>query len=169
MEMKKFIFSHIVAASSNDVIGYQNKLPWHIPEDLKFFRNKTRRHTVIMGRKTFNSLGSPLPQRANIVISRSAQDSNQSDVYWVTSFEKAMETAQKISNQQEIFIIGGGEIYKQSLDKIQRIYLTRIHKEYKGDTFYPSIPLYDFHLVEETKHKGNPSFSFLTYERITNF
>ncbi len=164
--MKKFIFSHITAASSNNVIGYQNELPWHIPEDLKFFRSKTRNHTVIMGRKTFESLGSPLPQRANIIISRSAQKSENPHVHWTTNIEKAMKMAQEVSDEEEIFIIGGGEIYKQSLDKVQRIYLTRIHQEYKGDAFYPEVPLHKFQLVEEKKHEGQPSFSFLTYKRI---
>ena len=164
--MKDFIFSHIVAASSNNVIGIKNELPWHIPEDLKFFRNKTREHTIIMGRKTFESLGSPLPKRCNIVISRSPQKTEQPNVYWTTNIEKAMQIAQEVSPQKEIFIIGGGEIYKQSLDKVQRIYLTRIYKEYQGDAFYPEVPLDQFQMVDEKKHEGDPKFSFITFERI---
>ena len=164
--MDHFIFSHIVAASSNNVIGVQNELPWNIPEDMKFFREKTRGHTIIMGRKTFESLGSPLPKRNNIVISRSTHTSNQQNVYWTTNIEKAMQMAQEISPLKEIFIIGGGEIYKQSINKVQRIYLTRIYKEYQGDAFYPEVPLNQFKISEEKKHDGDPAFSFMTYERI---
>lgn len=156
------ICSHIVAVSQNNVIGMQNKLPWNIPEDLKFFKGKTRDRTVIMGRKTFESLGSPLPQRLNIVISRSQIFAG---VIMAETIEEAIKKAQREKNPHEIFIIGGGEIYKQSLDKIQKIYLTRIYKDYVGDAFYPEVPKDQFHLAEKIDHKGDPDFSFLTYVR----
>ena len=156
------ICSHIVAVSQNNVIGIQNKLPWNIPEDLKFFREKTRGRTVIMGRKTFESLGSPLPQRLNIVISRSQIFAG---VIMAVNIDEAIEKAQKEKNPYEIFIIGGGEIYKQSLNKVQKIYLTRINKKYEGDAFYPEVPEDQFNLVEKVEHKGDPDFSFLTYVR----
>ena len=156
------ICAHIVAASANNVIGVQNKLPWNIPEDLKFFRDKTRGHTVIMGRKTFESLGSPLPKRLNIVISRSQ---NFKGVLMASTIDEAIKKAQKEESANEIFIIGGGEIYKQSLNKVQKIYLTRIHKNYEGDTFYPEVPENQFHLVGQIDHKADPDFSFLTYIR----
>ena len=153
---------HIVAAASNNVIGIQNKLPWNIPEDLKFFKNKTKACTVIMGRKTFESLGFPLPQRKNIVISRSQTFEG---VIMAFNIEEAIKKAQKEKNPDEIFIIGGAEIYKQSLNKVQKIYLTRIHKNYEGDTFYPEVPKDQFYLAEKIDHKGDPDFSFLTYIR----
>ena len=156
------ICSHIVAVSQNNVIGIKNKLPWNIPEDLKFFRNKTKGRTVIMGRKTFESLGSPLPQRLNIVISRSQIFEG---VIMANDIDEAIKKAQKEKNPHEFFIIGGGEIYKQSLDKVQKIYLTRIYKKYEGDAFYPEVPEDQFHLVEQIDHKGDPDFSFLTYVR----
>ena len=165
--MKKLTFSHIVAASLNNVIGNQNELPWHIPEDLKFFRSKTKNHPVIMGRKTFDSLGSPLPKRINIIISRSPQKSDLPNVYWTSHLDEAMQIAQEVSDKEEVFIIGGGEIYKQSLHKVQKIYLTRIYQKYEGDVFYPEVPLEKFQLVEEKKQEGNPAFSFLTYEKIS--
>jgi len=154
--------SHIVAVSQNNVIGVQNKLPWNIPEDLKFFRNKTRGRTVIMGRKTFESLGSPLPQRLNIVISRSQIFEG---VIMAVNMDEAIGKAQKEKNPHEIFIIGGGEIYKQSLSKVQKIYLTRIYRNYKGDVFYPEVPEDQFYLSEKIDRKGDPDFSFLTYVR----
>jgi len=154
--------SHIVAVSQNNVIGVQNKLPWNIPEDLKFFRNKTRGRTVIMGRKTFESLGSPLPQRLNIVISRSQIFEG---VIMAVNMDEAIGKAQKEKNPHEIFIIGGGEIYKQSMSKVQKIYLTRIYRNYKGDVFYPEVPEDQFYLSEKIDRKGDPDFSFLTYVR----
>ena len=153
---------HIAAASSNNVIGIKNKLPWHIPEDLKFFKNKTRGQTVIMGRKTFESLGSPLPERKNIVISRSQSFDG---TVRADTIDEAIKKAQAEEQPNEIFIIGGGEIYKQSLNKVQKIYLTRIHKNYEGDAFYPDIPADQFQLTEKIDRKGNPDFSFLTYVR----
>lgn len=156
------ICSHIVAASTNNVIGVRNKLPWNIPEDLKFFKDKTQGHTVIMGRKTFESLGKPLPQRINIVVSRSQ---NFDGVVMVSTVDEAIIRAQKEKGPDEIFIIGGGEIYRQSLNKVQKIYLTRIHKDYEGDAFYPEVPKNRFYLTEKIDHKGDPAFSFLTYVR----
>ncbi len=156
------ICSHIVAVSTNNIIGVQNKLPWNIPEDLKFFRDKTRGHTVIMGRKTFESLGSPLPKRVNIVISR---HQNFEGVIMASTIDEAIKKAQKEESSKEIFIIGGGEIYKQSLDKVQKIYLTRIHKNYEGDAFYPEVPTDQFRLAEKVDRKADPDFSFLTYIR----
>lgn len=153
---------HITAVSSNNVIGIQNKLPWHIPEDLKFFRDKTRNCTVIMGRKTFESLGSPLPGRKNIVISRKKSFEG---VLMAEGVDSAIKKAQKEKNPNEIFIIGGAEIYKQSLNSVQKIYLTRIHKNYEGDVFYPEVPKDQFYLAEKIDHKGDPDFSFLTYIR----
>jgi len=156
------ICAHIVAASQNNVIGMQNKLPWNIPEDLKFFRDKTRDRTVIMGRKTFESLGAPLPRRLNIVISRSQIFE---EVIMASTIDEAIEKARKEKNAHEFFIIGGGEIYKQSLNKIQKIYLTRIYRNYEGDSFYPEVPKDQFRLIEQLDYKGNPDFSFLTYVR----
>ena len=156
------VFVHIAAVASNNVIGIQNKLPWNIPEDLKFFRNKTRNSVVIMGRKTFESLGSPLPKRHNIVISRSQKFKG---VVMAVTIDEAIKKAQKEKTQNEIFIIGGAEIYKQSLNKVQKIYMTRIHKNYEGDTFYPEVPKDQFHLAEKIDRKGDPDFSFLTYVR----
>ena len=160
-----FIFSHIVAASQNHVIGFQNKLPWHIPEDLKFFHDKTKNHVVVMGRKTFESLGKPLPKRVNIIITQNPKFKRDFENTFVcTSLDQALLKAQEVSEKKEIFITGGGEIYKLSLPLVHRIYLTRIHQKYTGDSFYPEVPN-DFKLIHQENRKGSPAFSFLTYER----
>ena len=163
------ILSHIVAVSTNNVIGFNNQLPWNIPEDLKFFQEKTKGHTLIMGRKTFESLGKPLPYRVNIVVSKNKnfKDSikNKNQVFVFSDLDSAVKYAQERVQGSEIFIIGGGEIYRQSLSKVQKIYLTRIHQKYQGDAFYPEIPEDQFQLTERLDRPGSPPFSFLTYTR----
>jgi len=163
--LNPFIFSHIAAASQNNVIGFQNKLPWHIPEDLKFFHHQTKNHVIVMGRKTFESLRKPLAHRIHMVITRNPNFKLKDENCFVfPSLDLALKEAQKKSQKKEIFITGGGEIYKLSLPLVHRIYLTRIHQKYKGDAFYPEIPS-DFKLVHQEDHLGPPEFSFLTYER----
>ena len=202
MKNNNLFYSHICAAAKNNSIGLKGKLPWHIPEDLKFFQEKTKGKALIMGRKTFESLGRPLPHRLNIVVTRQKNLPGLSPSFGLPghslssgsssslSFPRKRESSQKNSALcaicpslnlaldfcshpevvkkygQEIFIIGGGEIYKQSLSFVQKIYLTRIHKNYEGDAFYPEIPK---NLFQETKRKNrsaDPSYSFITYERI---
>ena len=164
---KKIILSHIAAVSKNNVIGYKGKLPWHIPEDLKYFFNKTKHKVLIMGRKSFDSLGGKaLPNRLNIVLTR--QKSFQAeDAKVLPNFTEALRYAQKPFVLEkygtEIFIGGGGEIYKQTLLLMDKLYVTRIHKEYEGDAFYPNIPEERFQLLSQDDRKG---FSFLVYEKI---
>ena len=166
--MFRSILSHITAVSSNNVIGRNNQLPWNIPEDLKFFQEKTKGHTLIMGRKTFESLGKPLPHRVNIVVSKNKNFKNSinkksGQVFVFSDLDSAIGYAKEKSKDPEIFIIGGGEIYRQSLSKVQKIYLTRIHQEYEGDAFYPEVPKDQFELTERLDRPGPPPFSFLTY------
>lgn len=165
------ILSHIVAAAKNGVIGTQNSLPWELPEDMKFFREKTKGHIMIMGRKTFDSFGGkPLPHRFHIVITRHENKSEIPNVVYVKSIADALEKARLVLNQypEEVFIIGGGEIYAQTIHIVDRIYLTRIDKDFDGDAIYPMIPQNEFFL-EEKKDRHDPiSFSFLTYRRIKN-
>ena len=137
------IISHIAAMAENRVIGANNSLPWHIPDDLKFFKEKTNGHILIMGRKTFESIKAPLPSRFHIVVTRK-KDIHFSDhplVSAVSSLEQAYQTAKTLTSQygEEVFIAGGGEIYTQSLSHAQRLYLTIIHKKIDGDTFYPNV------------------------------
>ncbi len=130
--------SLIVAASQNNAIGKNNMLLWHLPNDLKFFKNTTWAMPIAMGRKTFESLGNkPLNGRLNIVITR--QKNWQAEgVVSVNSIEDAIFLA-KSHDYKELFIAGGGEIYKECLDKANKIYLTRIHAKVEGDTFFPEL------------------------------
>lgn len=160
------ILTHITAMSENRVIGTQNKLPWSIPEDLKFFREKTKGHIMIMGRKTFDSLGAkPLPQRFHIVITRQNLQSTHPLVKYVKTLDEAIDLAKTLTSQwgEEVFIAGGGEIYKQSMDRTDKIYLTVIYQNFEGDTYYPEVPTERFKLVEKSDRTDPVPFSFLTY------
>ena len=162
------ILSHITAMAKNRVIGINNTLPWDIPEDMKFFRSKTKGHILIMGRKTFESLGAPLPGRFHIVITRQTNFKfEHPQVKIVASIEEAIKTAEAILPQwpEEVFIIGGGEIYKQSLPITHRVYLTIIDREYAGDAYYPELPE-NFKLTEKKEVPGDVPFAFTTWERI---
>jgi dihydrofolate reductase len=131
------MISLIVAASTNNAIGKNNQLLWHLPNDLKFFKNTTWGMPVIMGRKTFEAVNKPLPGRFNIVITR--QDDWKADgVIVAIDLKNALQKADE-TNCNEIFIIGGGEIYKQSMEMADTIYLTRVHATLDGDTFFPVI------------------------------
>ncbi|MEO6220032.1 MAG: dihydrofolate reductase [Ginsengibacter sp.] len=131
------MLSHIVAASENNVIGSHNELPWNLPNDFKYFKNKTWGMPVIMGRNTYESLKKSLPGRINIVVT-SKHDWQPEEVFVSNNIDDAIEKA-KESDAKEIFIIGGGEIFKETMDKISRIYITRVHTTINGDTFYPEF------------------------------
>jgi dihydrofolate reductase len=132
--------SLIVAVSQNHVIGKDNALIWHLPADMSYFKEKTTGHCIITGRKNYESIPQkfrPLPNRTNLVISRQ-KDYAAPGAIVCTSLEEALKEARKIENQ-EIFIIGGGEIFKQSLHLADRIYITRIHADFEGDVFFPEL------------------------------
>ncbi len=167
------ILSQILACSENRVIGTQGALPWDIPEDMQFFKDTTKGHIMIMGRKTFDSFnGRALPHRSHIVITRdpskhSFPSTEKSPVAFVASLEDAIALAETQTTQwgEEVFIIGGGEIYKQSLAKTHKIYLTLIHREFPGDTYYPEIDEKVFTLSDRRDVPSPIPFSFLTYLR----
>ena len=129
--------SLIVAVAENGVIGHNNQLIWHLPNDLKQFKRLTTGHCIIMGRKTFDSIGKPLPNRTSIIISRNT-DFQIENCITVSSLENAISEAKKIENE-ETFIIGGAEIYRLALPIVDKIYLTEVHHAYEGDTFFPEI------------------------------
>ena len=148
----------IVATSENNVIGKGNDIPWYIPEDLEHFKKLTTGNTVIMGRKTYESLPKeyrPLPNRINIVITRDKSYQAKGCLV-VNSLEDALR---KADNDKEIFIIGGGQIYREGLKFAERIYLTKIHNNIEGDTYFPKLNKF-WKLVDEEEKSG---FSFLTY------
>ncbi|WP_392563311.1 type 3 dihydrofolate reductase [Orbus wheelerorum] len=129
------IVSIIVAMANNRVIGLNNQMPWHLPADLAWFKKNTLNKPIIMGRKTFESIGRPLPARHNIIISRTPQSSDNPLVTWVTSLAAAIDAAKK---SEEVFIIGGGNIYQQALPDVNRLYLTHIDANLDGDTWFPN-------------------------------
>jgi len=155
----------IAAVSINNVIGNKNKLIWNLPNDLKRFKKLTTGHSVIMGRKTFDSLPNPLPNRDNIVITRNTDYSN-SDVKVCSSIEDAINLTK---TDTQPFIIGGGEIYSQTINLADKIELTRVYKKFDGDAYFPEIPLDIFELINEERYNSNAQnefdYSFLTYKK----
>jgi len=152
----------IVAMSENRVIGNNNELIWKLSSDLKRFKDLTTNNPVVMGRKTYESIGRPLPNRRNIIISRQP-DYLVDDCEIVSSLEEAL-----LLTNSDCFIIGGGEIYKQSLEIVDKIYLTLVHKEFEGDTKFPElnkewieVSREDFNSDEKIEY----NYSFIEYDR----
>ena len=158
------MISIIVAASENMVIGKKGGLPWYIPEDLKRFKNITTGHPIIMGRKTHQSIGRPLPNRTNIIITRDATYKAEGGIV-VNSVEQALQQAQGNPGAQEIFIIGGGEIYQQVMNKVERIYLTLIKGDLDGDVYFPDYSGFNKVIEEENHQSGDYSYKYMTLER----
>ena len=162
------MISLIVAAASNNAIGKNNALLWHLPNDLKFFKNTTWGMVVIMGRKTFESVNKPLPGRINIVIT-GQEGWNADGVLVASGLDDALEQA-RLTNCKEIFIIGGGEIYRQSMSLADKIYLTRVHEALEGDVFFPEIDpalwkqTGNLDFKSDEKHRFD--YSFQTWQRL---
>lgn len=165
------MISIFVAYAKNRVIGKDNDLPWYIPEDLKRFMDLTTSHTVIMGRKTYQSivdrLGHALPNRRNIVISSSLSKAAK-DVEVTRSLEEALELAKDDKTSSETFILGGERVFRDSLELgiVDKIYATEIHKNVDGDVFFPSIDPHEWRELNRDNHRsGGYSFSFVVLER----
>ena len=161
------MISLIVAASTNNVIGFQGDLPWRLSADLKRFKELTMGKPIVMGRKTYESIGRPLPGRQNIVITRQRGFSAEGcDV--VASVEDAIATA---GDAEETMVIGGSEIYSLFLPQAGRLYLTRVHTDVDGDAYFPEINADDWQLVDEESHTADESnefdYSFRLYERTS--
>ncbi len=159
--------SLIVAASENNIIGNDNDLIWHLPKDMRFFKETTIGHHIIMGRKNFESIPHkfrPLPKRTNIVITRQ-KDYKASGCITLNSIEDALEIAKR-NNDNEPFIIGGGQIYKIALDRnlIDRIYLTRIHHKFDGDTYFPELSD-EWREINKIDNKHKYNYDFIILER----
>ncbi len=159
--------SLVVAVSENNVIGQEGNLPWRLSADLKKFKKLTTGHRILMGRKTYESIGRPLPNRRNVVITRNP-DYLVEGVEIFSSLEKALEVARS-QNESEIFIIGGGEIYRQCLDYADRIYLSRVKVVLEGDTFFPELDLEEWQEIEKQEFKADEKndydFDFIILER----
>ncbi|UFU01251.1 dihydrofolate reductase [Radiobacillus kanasensis] len=162
------MLSFLVAMDKNSVIGRENDLPWRLPKDLKFFKELTTSHTVIMGRNTFDSMGKPLPNRTNVVVTRNT-DYEQEGCIVIHSLDTILEW-QKESPDQEYFIIGGGKIFEQMLPHADRMYITYIDEVFEGDTYFPNFDSSKWVLTSEKKgekDEKNPyDYYFRQYDRI---
>jgi len=151
----------IAAAGENNELGLKNDLVWHLPDDFKRFKSLTTGHHIIMGRKTFESFPKPLPNRVHIVITRN-KNYHPEGVIVVYSMEKALNIAK---DDPQSFIIGGGEIYKLGLEVADKIELTRVHKNFEADTFFPEIPSEKWNLIAEEYHEIDEKHKFaFTYQ-----
>lgn len=141
------VLSIIVAMDSHRAIGKDNQLLWHLPQDLKRFKALTMGHAVVMGRKTWESLpNGALPNRRNVVISRTLKELAKAEIY--TSVDEALKV---LEEEREVFVIGGGEIYRQTIDRADRLYLTEVHGEFgDADTFFPEVKADEWRIVERT-------------------
>ena len=162
------IVSAIVAAGRNNVIGKDNGIPWYLPADLKYFKRTTLNHHIIMGRKSFESIGRPLPKRTNIIVTRNPFFV-ASNCLVVPSIEEALSIAFD-NGEEEAFIIGGGQIYSQSMAFWDRVYLTRVDVEVAGgEVFFPELPEKEWRLVSREPHepdeKNTCHYAFEVYER----
>lgn len=159
--------SVIAAMSENRVIGRDGSLPWHLPTDLARFKAITTGHTVIMGRKTFESVGQPLPNRRTIIITRN-DDYQCAGVFIAHSLDEALDHA---AREDEIFILGGEAVYRIALPRADRLYLTIIHATIEGDTYFPTLNFDDWKLVEDERYEVDDrhayGFSFRRYERTS--
>jgi dihydrofolate reductase len=161
----------IVAMAKNRVIGVNGKLPWYLPEDLKFFKRMTQAKPLVMGRKTYTSIGKPLPNRLNIVVTR-----DESFTVEGVRVCHALPAALALADQQatieaaeEIMVMGGGEIYHQALPYAQRLYITEVDVEVEGDAFFPEFSMEEWQEVQRVAGKpaeGQPQYDFVVYERV---
>lgn len=154
--------SIIVALSENNVVGVRNQLPWKLSADLKRLKALTMGHHIIMGRKTYESIGKPLPGRTNVIISRN-KDYQAEGCVLANSLQHALEIA---LDDEEVFVFGGGEIFNEAMDKADKIYMTRVHKHIDGDTYFPVVKPFEWRIIdlEEFKadEKNEYDYSFMT-------
>ena len=161
------IISTIVAVAKNNVIGKDNNIPWYLPADLKYFKKITTGHHIVMGRKCYESIGRPLPKRTNVVVTRNP--------FFIASgclithnVAEAVQLAEA-NGEEEVFIIGGGQIYEIALPHVDRIYLTEVDVEVEGDIFFPTIDPNNWNLIKETKNKSDEKneydYTFKVLER----
>jgi dihydrofolate reductase len=164
--------SLIVAIAENGIIGREGELPWHIAADLRRFKRLTMGHAIVMGRKTWESIGRPLPGRTSIIVTRRAEyDPGDRNVLVATSLDEALKFARQADCQQDqIFIIGGAAIYADTLPRADRLYVTRVHSEVDGDVSFPAVEWNDWELREQSRHTADSlndhDYTFEMYERV---
>lgn len=161
------MISLLLAMDKNRVIGLNNGLPWHLPKDLRFFKEKTINQTVIMGRKTYESIGKPLPNRRNVILTKTKRDFPK-DIEVIHHLQTVLQWNEK-HPEQEYFIIGGAHVFEQILPNADRMYITWIDHSFKGDTYFPSFSEQDWGLTSKVKGEKddkNPyDYYFLQYDR----
>ena len=157
------LISHIVAMASNRVIGNRGEIPWKIPGEQKMFKEITMGHTIVMGRKTYEAIGRPLPGRTNIVVTRQA-DYQAPGCKVVHDIKIALESCPP--DESEVFIIGGGQIYEETISIADRIYLTVLPKEVSGDTYFPEFSESDFEIKKSDFIDAVEPYHFYIYEKV---
>lgn len=150
--------SFIVAKSENNVIGVNNKLPWHLKDDLQNFKKITMGHHILMGRKTFESIGKPLPGRMSLVVSTEPR-ANENSVFWFSSIFRAIKQAER-NGETELFIIGGEKVFKSALSLVDRIYLTDVKCTIEGDAFFPQLSVKNWKKISEQVFPKNADNDF---------
>lgn len=162
------MISLLVAMDRNHVIGYENDMPWHLPKDLKHFKEKTTGNTMIMGRKTFDSIGRVLPNRKNVILTKQENYSIEGAIV-IDQLEDIYDWNEK-SPDEELFIVGGGHIFDQVLPRADRMYITEINEEFPGDAYFPVFSKTEWKLTKKEKgirDEKNPyEYYFLQYDRI---
>ncbi len=165
-------YAIIAAMDRQQLIGKNNSLPWHLPADLKHFKTLTLGKPIIMGRKTYESIGRPLPGRTTIVLSRDTGAKLHDEVILAHTLNDALEAAQNAAlgmGASEVMIVGGADIYFQSLPRVERMYLTLVHGNYEGDAYFPAYDRRDFGVIHEEHHPADEAnsaaYSFITLER----
>jgi len=162
------IISIIVAVAQNGVIGAKNQLPWRLSADLKRFKQITTGHHIIMGRKTFESIGKPLPNRVSIIITRNTGYQAEG-CHVVGSLAEAVQFAQS-NGETEAFVIGGGQIYEEAFTLAHKVYLTQVKANIDGDTFFPSLPSCDWETTQQSEYladeRNQYDYSFVDLERV---
>jgi len=164
------IISFIVAVSQNNVIGKDNKLPWHLPADMKYFKQVTFGHHIIMGRSTYEALGKVLPGRTNIIVTRQ-HDFDAPGCIIVGDLRSAFDCARE-HHETECFVIGGGDVFRQSIVWADKIYLTKVFHNFEGDTFFPDLNKDDWNMISEDRHlpdeKNRYAYAFQVFELRRN-
>ncbi|MDP6977434.1 MAG: dihydrofolate reductase [Myxococcota bacterium] len=160
--------SILAAVSANGVIGKGGELPWRLPNELAYVKRTTMGHTLLMGRKTYESIGRPLPGRTSIVVTRQADYAPHPEVVVVNDFASGLAAARE-RGESEVFVFGGESLYAEALPEADRLYLTRVHAEIEGDAFFPAFDENAWKLLEEERHEADErhayAFSFQVYER----
>jgi dihydrofolate reductase len=159
------MLSLIVAVAANGVIGRDNQLPWRLPEDLRYFKRVTLGKPVVMGRKTYLSIGKPLPGRPNVVLTRDPAWQAEG-VTVAHDLDSGLALAERLAEGGEVMVIGGAEIFNATLDRAQRLYYTEVHRAYDGDAIFPSPDPTQWREISREEHAGDPAYAFVVFERL---